>query len=624
MKHIVECVPLAQWIKTDNSFQIPFTEETKDASSYEVVQAKESPIYIHSDWGYQFILPEYCVKESYRVKFSVNGKKEKECTFDKSRLCLSVPKGKRIFQDCFGFVQLGFTITYPHGKSPNGTSTLSLQSQLIPVMVKENPLNDSVRAMAKYLLENHHRLMEKGKQKPNRFTGKEEEKQEALEAQIHLLEEIWKCYEDCFDYFRTNCRFKIEEKNRVDSLEKLQVVTSETIQFIATHPEYLKKANSTTGISYGNQMYHPEKTLIAEQYRCKNTHENQVILFFLKTILMTLEASLKSLEELESAMEQGTPKEINGYISSYSVMVGFAVKTLGQNKKKYGALREQFQSMFHSYSNILEFATRDIRPLSGMPAPSAILLSVPQYNRIYVLVNKWFHFNKYDFEAEKYLLSMVKIYDMYESYLLAKHIRFFLSEGWEVENQYFFDYEAKKERKYSRPFCDNTFVFSKGNDKITMYHGASINSDYRKPENNLNLYKCTSVRVSESTCLKKENTDKFSDYYEPDFVFKIEKNREVRYIIGDAKFSEKSTVLEYSVSKLVYKYLFSIEPIVENETVSGLLVLYGKDTSISGSDSVYDNESPNKKIKPFAQLVSINENYTDHSHFPLIKEYIEK
>lgn len=97
-----------------------------------------------------------------------------------------------------------------------------------------------------------------------------------LSTQIILAEEIAAVYESSFGYFKANSRFKIDKILKVDRFEHLQHVTPATVQFIAIHPDELRRINSHSGIRIGNSVYQPEKTLSMHNERSYDIYENRV------------------------------------------------------------------------------------------------------------------------------------------------------------------------------------------------------------------------------------------------------------------------------------------------------------------------------------------------------------
>lgn len=69
------------------------------------------------------------------------------------------------------------------------------------------------------------------------------------------------------------------------------------------------------------------------------------------------------------------------------------------------------------------------------------------------------------------------------------------------------------------------------------------------------------------------------------------------------------------LTKLVFKYLFSLSPVDNTDKIIGLCIFYGKFVQSKSARSVYDWEHPNSSIAPFAELVPIIEGIDTDKHF---------
>ena len=99
-----------------------------------------------------------------------------------------------------------------------------------------------------------------------------------------------------FHTIKINPYSKIIQTTRVDSFEKLQSISSQTIQYIIQHTDELRPVNFNTGITINKQNYQPSKTLISSTIESTDVFENQIIIGFIKTILTELS---KMKEEIE-------------------------------------------------------------------------------------------------------------------------------------------------------------------------------------------------------------------------------------------------------------------------------------------------------------------------------------
>ncbi len=173
--------------------------------------------------------------------------------------------------------------------------------------------------------------------------------------------------------------------------------------------------------------------------------------------------------------------------------------------------------------------------------------------------------------------------------------------SYRVNNSYYID------TKYN-----NTFVFENSKNKITLYFQPVIYGDDRA-FNGLNIFRNT------STNSRKDNNKK-GKTYTPDYIIKAEYSDDSNqymadYIILDAKFSRPDNIRLHQLQELVYKYIFSISSLKEEERILGLYILCGKQLGKDSEDIVHDlADTLGVAVSPFAELLSMNgDNVSDYS-----------
>lgn len=295
---------------------------------------------------------------------------------------------------------------------------------------RREELNNSVEAMARFVYNNQEWLLLNGELKPKKPSGLKENGYRSLATQILLAEEIAAIYESSYGYFKANSRFKLEKLSVIERLERIQYVTQGTLSYTATHPEYLRQVNSTQGIFIGNRVYQPQKTETVQNTRSYDIYENRVILAFLRNMI----DSVQSLQGYCCNLLSKIPNDedySSEYIYSSFFMFSETKKMIEDGKTQLEKLSEKFTYLWGMYSDILRIPLdQHIVP----PRPTAIFLSVPQYNRIFVRIHQWFSFGIYNFSKEHFMLSFIKISALYESYLLAKFLCYFRDRGYSLES----------------------------------------------------------------------------------------------------------------------------------------------------------------------------------------------
>lgn len=585
------------------SFSVELSENDERKNSIEQIITKSSDVCVFSDLSYEFALSCEETITIQDVNVYINDVYEPS-VFNNGRIMF--PGGgssdRRIFMDCYGFVEISLVVSDTDGKEYQYTT------EYLPVLVRRGELNNAVKAMVNYVYSNQELLLFNGEPKAKSPANLKESGYQNLSAQIILAEEIAAIYESSFGYFKANSRFKIDKISKVDRFEHLQYVTPATVQFIATHPEELRRISSYSGIRMGKSVYQPEKTLSMHNERSYDIYENQVVLGFIRKMMDSID---ELYEHCCSLLEQIPGNESYGdeYIYSSFFMFAETKRMLENGLARLTNLRTKFAHLWTMYSGALK-----IKPeiMINEPRPSHIFLSVPQYNRIFVQIHKWFQFGIYDFTKENFMLSFIKISLLYEGYLLAKMIAYFQSRGYVLENTRKCVYPIKRNWKYKNTNCVNTFFFRNDRHKLTLYYQPVIYDIDESGINGIGLIRNNSIPV-----LNGDSDDNRSGghYYSPDYLIKMEDDSSARYLILDAKFSDLACVRHHHVKDLAFKYLFSISSVRPTDIVVGLCIIYGKCKVSNQIQSVYDKQLQNQQITPITELLPLIESVANDGHY---------
>ena len=550
---------------------------------------------IFSDLSYEFLLNCEDLSQIVDVRVYVNDAFESS-TYSNGRICFPGhgASDRRIFLDCYGFVELSLTLVFADGQEH------TLNSEYLPVLVRRGELNNSVKAMVNFVYNNQESLLLNGEPKPRNPSGLKESGYRSLAAQILLAEEIAAIYESSYGYFKANSRFRLEKTPVIERLERVQYVTQGTLSYAATHPEHLRQVNSTRGIRIGQRVYQPQKAETVQNVCSYDIYENRVVLTFLRNMI----DSVQVLQERCSNLLNQIPNDEDyspEYIYSSFFMFSETRKMLEDGKAQLGKLFEKFTNLWGMYSNALRIP---VDQHITQPRPTAIFMSVPQYNRIYVRIHRWFSFGIYDFSKENFMLSFIKISALYESYLLTKMLCYFRDRGYSLGVSKRCVYPVSKRWKYKNTTGLNTFVLTNGQKTISLYYQPVIFDTDQSAVNGIGLYRNNSIPVFTGD---EDDGRQGGHYYVPDFLIKVEEGGLSKYLIVDAKFSDVSIVRRHYVKDLAFKYLFSVSPIASNETVSGLCIMYGKCTPTEQLQTAYDKRIPGAEIQPFTELLPLIE-----------------
>ena len=585
------------------SFTIGVSENDGRKSSIEQAITKSSDICVFSDLSYEFVLTCEETIAAQDVNVYINDVHEPS-VYNNGRITFPGDGSsvRRIFMDCYGFVKISLIV------SDNSGNKHQYTSEYLPVLVRRGELNDAVKAMVNYVYSNQEILLLNGEPKAKSPANLKEMGYQNLSAQIILAEEIAIVYESSFGYFKANSRFKIDKMAKVDRFEHLQYITPATVQFIATHPEELRRMSSCSGIRIGKSVYQPERTLSIQNVRSYDIYENQVVLGFIRKMIDSIE---ELSEHCNSLLEQIPGNENYGdeYIYSSFFMFAETKRMLEVGLTRLTTLRTRFTRLWTMYSGILK-----IKPeiITIEPRPTHVFLSVPQYNRIFVQIHKWFQFGIYDFTKENFMLSFIKISSLFEGYLLLKMIEYFQSRGYVLESTGKCVYPTRRNWKYKNTKCVNTFLFENDRYKLTLYYQPVIYDTNESRINGIHLIRNNSIPV-----INGDGDDNRSGghYYTPDYLIKMEGDSSTRYLILDAKFSDLACVRRYHVRDLAFKYLFSISPVQPADTVVGLCIIYGKCKSSDQIQSAYDKQLQNQKITPITELLPLMESIANDNHY---------
>ncbi|MBR6210190.1 MAG: DUF2357 domain-containing protein [Clostridiales bacterium] len=503
-----------------------------------------------------------------------------------------------VFSQCYGFVR--FQIIY----ISNGTRGV-LESPFITVMVKKGIDNDSVKRMTEYIYRYNSMLLSN-----KRNTNKYEKNSgignnKTIEAKLALLDRIIGVLEVNYSYFRINSRFKTVHVERIDYFDKLQFVSSATIQYIAQHPNELKRTVANTGIVIGGHRYQPERTLITQNAISYDTSENRAIMSFIERLAYDVQCLKKAIQSLIDKNSYDSYEE-DEYISSAYYVYLSTLEVLNKMKVQVDSYDKRIVAVQLAYSKIFNIKTQR---LVRMPIPTAIFMSVPQYKQLYDCMNEWLKSADIGLELQKQILGLKMMSEIYELYILLKLVRYFSVVGYDLISADHIVYQFTHKNLYKQTSCNNRYIFGKGEETIILYYQPVLYSGVNDPDYGIGLYRNNTVPYSVGEALYK------GEYYTPDYVIKY-KNPNLpgaRFFVLDAKYSTRDNVLRHQLSSLVYKYLFSISTIDLNDKIIGLYIVNGRSNRKEDSVSnIYDRSRNEGMIMPRAEVITLTENAIDN------------
>ena len=562
-----------------------YLQLSKDKRPYTAEEILSVEKKIYGDLIYQIEIEE--LNENAEIELYINDEYENVyfdghiITFASSRF------NQPSFKNRIGFLQLALCI------KDNGAEEW-FYSEFCTLLVKATDTTHNIDLMLKYIYENQRELLKESASVTH--IGDEYDKTyNDFGSQVSLLEEIANIYEALFGYFKANCRFKLEKHETVDRVEKLQYIDAKTTYYIAQHPELLKQ--QTRGIKVGKEYYLPNKTLMLQNVLTQDIYENQVVVGFLDRVsIFTSELKKKIDSYLDLIKIENHADE--GYIFSSYILFLNAQEMLNSYKSRIDDVMDKFNYLVHAYHS-----TMKVNPIDciSMPKASPIFWEVPQYNRIYTCIVKWYGCIGYDLRNEQMMLRFINAPMIYEAYVLIKLIKAIQKTGFELLDAYCFEYPKNDSWLFESKDFNNTYIFSRGNEKLTLYYEPIIYDELHAERNNINLYRNNTIPFPQEKAREKRG-----HYYVPDYLLKYEVNSTEKYIICDAKLTHETTVRVEFIPRLSYKYLFSISGVNQHTVVNGMNIFYGLPYEDSYKESFYDKQIA-EPIKPYVELIPLSE-----------------
>lgn len=509
---------------------------------------------------------------------------------------------KPIFIQCFSEVRIKLVIA---GKI--------YISDSISVMVTNNSNNKNIIKMIEYICDYGEDYLYGNYINPAEIN---ENKNLSIKSKFEFLDEILSIYEKFFSYFQNSPKTKLISGEVIGKFHKLNIISPQTIQYIASHPEELYEVDFYTGINYGQRHFQPENTLVSNgKYSC-NIYENRIITGFISTVILELENSKKNIKNNNIHI-------IGDYFESKKIIDSFIKRSSDEYINKIDRYIESFQILWFRYKEILN--SDDIY-IDSIPEYTDTFRLVTPYSAIYQKIYEWFHYYCMDnSEKNQTLLSFTSTSKIYEYYCLIKlitTIRENLGCTFIAEKTERFNYDGGY-KYYSNTYCNNTFFFkSREGIDITLYFQPVIYGDGNS-RHGIGLYRSRSANFC--------NTKKGGNTYTPDYLIKVTHDGRSKYVIIDAKYSSVQTVENNRLMELVYKYLFSVSPLSNDDIVEGLLIFCGKDSPEKIPPNMHDvSEKMQKSVTPFSYIVNLstdmsyNKSNTDASYDEIIKDIFSR
>lgn len=587
----LKLIPLDE---TDEPFSIPlYVCDGNNGYSVPSKSELKSKHGIFSDINYEFELigsDEYKIQN---IKLFID-ENEKRTDFDIQNRKIHLDSQK-IFQDYYGIVEIRLTIIF------SDKTEINVKSQQLHILVRKGGdiLNESIKKMVQYIYDHQTAFFSSVNSRQKISSGLNSGGDQTLIARLSLAEKIAVIYKNNYEYFKANSRFEFKKIPSIDKIEHMPYISPQTLRFITSHPEYLQPTKSTINVRIGNTLYQPQKVLSLKNECCRNIYENRVILNFIQKIINDIDMMDKKCAAL---LQKNADKPDTEFDSAYFIFAQ-SKEILDKSRIRIHKIHKEFGYILGMYQNAMMIKLKDIKQEFVKPYPTAIFMSIPQYREIFNLIDQWFDFGTYDFKKEEFLLSLIRIAPLYETYLLAKMLTYFDNRAYICTDKEYYHYPVSEKKMHNPLNINNTYSFTKGIKQITLYYQPFVYCQTPCNNNKIGLYRNNSL-----------GSKNYEEYYTPDFLIKIRKGNSDKYLIFDAKFSSKETVKTYYVKDLVWKYINSISPITSNDSVLGLCIIYGKCTENDKYESIYDKQL-SEIIFPLEELLPLSEEHNFDNYF---------
>lgn len=567
-----------------------------DASIVDTVVHSQFRVYQDQKYNVQIELEDFSDVNTYHILLN---DEIVQFNIDSSG-CINIALNDNyVFSQCYGYAR--FQVVYFKGKQKG-----ILESPFISVMVRKGIRNDSVSRMTEFIYNNNSILLSNRSNTAKDDRNGHFSTNRTIEAKLALLGRIIGVLESNYSYFKVNSRFKTVHIEKTDYFDKLQFVSSATIQYIAQHPDELRRTNANTGIVIGGHRYQPEKTLITQNTISYDISENRAILGFIERLSLDTRELRKEIQKLICANSYDTYEE-EEYVSSTYYIYKSTIDVLRSMEGHVEKYIKRILAVKLAYSNVFNI---DYQCLIKMPNPTAVFLSVPQYKQLFDCMNEWLKHADIGLEPQNQILGLKMMSEIYERYVLLKLIQFISNKDYKLEYADRIIYEFTRRTLYRNTLHNNEFVFVRGKELLTLYYQPVLFSGSNDPDNGIGLYRNNTYSADA------DSDSLFSgEYYTPDYVIKYQ-NPEfsgARYFILDAKYSTKESVLSHQLPKLVFKYIFSISPDDLSDKIVGLYIINGQSDLLNDSaTNIYDRSRNEGKIMPRAEIITLTENSQDN------------
>lgn len=440
---------------------------------------------------------------------------------------------------------------------------------------KYSDYKKSIELMLKYILSKEHSFFNTGKYINNDLKNIKNHKNIEFENEIKLFEEIIEIYHKNYNNFLINPYTKASNSYTVEKIEKLSLIDSKTLQYIAENPENLRFSNIPTGLIFNKLPITPIKSLVKNVIKNIDIYENQQILGFLVYLLNYINDKIKEIEsELNKKYTHLYKENLkDGYDLPINIINLYSNRLYDNYHKKFIDIKQKLLTLKVKY---LKCFPIQVQPIKTIPRLTPIFSEIFYYNNIFSIIKKWFSHGEFKILNSDIILNFPSADKIYELYSIINIYEYLYNAGYkEIAPRQIYRYFKDNEDYYfTQTKIDNTFEFQRNDEKLYLYYQPVIHCNCKMERTN-NISLC---RVDEPWYKK----DRF---YIPDIIIKKAKKDRIQYAIFDSKWSSITNLKRYGgLRNCIYKYYSSIVEINSLEPVSYMWLLSGKSEE---KDTIY-------------------------------------
>lgn len=508
------------------------------------------------------------------------------------RIVLWPAAGASLFADAFGFASLEVELR-------RSAAAIRYAAEPAAVMIPCGPASENISRMADAVL---HRwktwlapeaLAEQPDPEGEKPSGPRPMRTplsgasgaDPLKARLSALEDAVRVYETQFAGFRRNARFALVPGSRIDAFEKLRDFRPETAAYMAQHPEELSEAPAGAGIRIGSRTFLPRRTLVTTSLKSTDVYENRVLLGFLRTLAGEAKADVKEANLLLAQFPDAHNAD-SGWIATSAALLQTAAEPLRRYAERASALEARLREIHLHYREAVP--AHEI-PVPGIPEPTPAFLSIPAYRLVFDAIVRWRRAGRFELAPAEFLFSFLKRSRLYETYMLVRLLDDFCRLGLSPKSIRRFEYRSPEAQNApDAGDLANTFVFESPQGEAVLYSQPVVAGFGYRAENGLSLYRMTSLSTDALSGALSEVQSVRHPFYTPDFIAGVRRRLPdgslgpARWLIADAKYSSRETVVKKMTIPLVFRYLFSIRPASAEERIDGLWLFCGNDAAWQG------------------------------------------